>query len=730
MAPHPPAPGGPASPRPGTGPDAEPDRVFHLQSPAQSLVLRVRGDALAEAVHWGAPLAGSGDAEALAATRAHDLGGGTLDEVAPLSICPDPGAGFDGQPGLALTGDPGSLAPRFRLVAAEAGPVGEFLSLRYADAALGLRYVARFAVHGLVIVAEAQIESDRPVRCLWLAAPVLPAPDLADEIHDWHGTWIREFQRQATPWSHGVRLREARTGRSGHGHPPLALLPSRGCSKTAGEAHALHLAWSGGHRFVAEELPDGRRQLQMGRATETAPPPATTFRSAEITLAYSQTGEAGIARAFQRDLRDRVVRWPDPAAPRPVHYNCWEAVYFDHDLDTLSEIARRAAALGAERFVLDDGWFGRRDDATTSLGDWIVDRRKWPRGLGPLIERVEAAGMAFGLWVEPEMVSRDSDLFRAHPDWVLGPLDQPLGRQQYALDMSRGEVREALFAALDALLGRARISYLKWDHNRALPEVDARQAEGTYALLDRLRAAHPAVEIESCASGGGRIDAGILARTHRVWLSDSNDALERWRMQHEAALWLPPALTGSHVGPRASHSSGRVLPMAFRAWVAASRHMGFEMDPRELSAAEAETLARVTRWWKSTRDWRMAGDTLTLDSADPAILSEIQIAPDGSRFVLFAGRVASSVQALPRPQRLAGLDPGATYRLRLLNPEDRPPQSRGRPALLDGPVDLTGRALMAAGLDLPWSWPATMWVVEGTRRGPAAPAAQNGLSGK
>ncbi|AUH66500.1 alpha-galactosidase [Paracoccus zhejiangensis] len=686
--------------------------IFHrIDTASQSLVLRIRDGGMAEAIYWDAALPSGEDLDMLSANHEIDLNGGMLDRVAPLSICPEASAPFPGQPGLSLSDENGPIFPRFRFDRAE---TGDTLALHFTDTDLGLTYTARFTPAGDVITASAELQSNRPLLCHWLAAPVLPAPLLSDEIHDWHGTWLREYQRQVTPWSHGIRLREARMGRSGHEHPPVALIPTRGASKTGGVVHGLQLGWSGGHRFVAEALPDGRRQLQMGKASGTERK-GTRFHSGDLVLALSTGGEAGIARAYQRHIRDHVVTWPDPARPRPVHYNCWEAIYFDHSLEKLSEIAERAAKLGAERFVLDDGWFGRRDDDTSSLGDWTIDRRKWPDGLNPLIDKVHALGMSFGLWVEPEMINRDSDLYRAHPDWILGREDQVTGRNQYVLDIARPEVRDYLFDALDSLLGSHKIDYLKWDHNRLLPIADAAQADGIYDLLARLRAAHPAVEIESCASGGGRIDIGILAHTHRVWLSDSNDAIERLRMQHDAALFLPPAVTGSHVGARDSHSSGRNLPIAFRAWVAAQRHMGFEMDPGELTEAEAETLTRVTCWWKDTRDWRMAGDTLPLDSADPAVISEMQIAADGSRFVLFVGRHATSAQSLPLAQRLTGLDPDSRYRLRLLNPEDRPPQSRGHVALEQGEITLSGAALMSRGVNLPLSWPATMWVVEAER---------------
>jgi len=365
--------------------------------------------------------------------------------------------------------------------------------------------------------------------------------------------------------------------------------------------------------------------------------------------------------------------------------------------------------------VLDDGWFGCRDDDTTSLGDWTIDRKKWPEGLHPLISHVHSLGMAFGLWFEPEMVNPDSDLFRDHPDWMLGPRDQVTGRFQMVLNLALPQVRENLFQQISAILAEYPIDYIKWDHNRLLPVVDSDQTHGLYDLLSRLRAAHPGVEIESCASGGGRIDAGILAHTHRVWLSDSNDALERLRMQHDAALFLPAAVTGSHVGPRKSHTSGRILPMAFRAWVAAQRHMGFEMDLRELTEDEALSLARITRWWKDNRGWMHAGTILRLDSDDPAVTAEVQLAADGSRFAAFAGQAEASRQILPRPLRLAGLDPEARYEVCLINPEDAPKQSRGPNALKSGPLTLTGHALMTRGILLPVVWPATMWVVEGRK---------------
>ena len=692
-------------------------RVWRLDGAGVSFVLTSADGRLPEVAYWGPALPAGEDLGALGGA---DVTGGMLDALPPLSICPEEERSFAGQPGMRLRDASGvPLRPALRFVAAEEGP-GR-LVLVYRDGRDGrdggLEYRADYTLDAAtgVIAAFAVVQSEAPMWVDWLAAPVFPGPQLADEIWDFAGRWCGEFQVVRTPWGPGARLREGRGGRSGHEHFPGVVLPCRGATATLGEVYALHYGWSGGHRMVAEELADGRRQVQFGHASGTELAPGTRFETAPIHAVSSDRGLNGCAVAYQRYLRDRVVVFPDPARPRPVHYNCWEAVYFRHSVPELCEIASRAAELGAERFVLDDGWFGRRDDDTSSLGDWGVDGRKYPEGLGPLIDHVHALGMTFGLWFEPEMVNLNSDLFRAHPDWVLGPADQIPGRQQMVLDMARAEVREYLFAQIAAVLSDNAIEYVKWDHNRLLPYADAAQARGAYALIDRLRAAFPGVEIESCASGGGRIDFGILERTQRVWLSDSNDALERMRIQRDAALFLPLVVTGSHVGPRVCHTSGRVLDMRLRAWVAAARHMGFEMDPRELTEDEAAVLRGVTAWWKDNRGWMARADILRLDSADGSVIAEQQLCETGARFVVFAGKVASSDQILPRPLRLTGLEPGAMYRVTLANRDDAVGLSRGEMALKAGPVERSGQYLMRHGISLPWSFPQTIWVVEGVR---------------
>ena len=690
--------------------------AWRLDAGAATLVLASEGEGLPAVVWLGGALPPGEDPAALTAAGRRSPQGGELDVVASASVCPEPARGWPGWPGLEAARTHRPLAPR---LCGEGAVDGATFRWRGEDRAAGLAYALNVRVEGdglFALSAALTNAGADALRVAWLCAPALPAPARCRETVEFSGRWCGEFRESRVPWAPGARLRESREGRSGHAHFPGLVLPEPGCGHTAGAATVLHLGWSGGCRMVAEQLPDGRRLVQLGPmpgpAGETLAPGAT-LETPVLWAAVTTTGLNGAMAALHGAVR-RLARLPDPARPRPAHFNSWEAVYFRHDPAELAELATRAAALGAERFVLDDGWFPGRDHDRAGLGDWRVDPAKHPAGLGPLIAHVEALGMRFGLWVEPEMANPDSDLLRARPDWALGGADQPTGRGQRVLDLSREDVRAHLFAALDALLRAERIDYLKWDHNRALPGPDPAQTRGFYALLDRLRAAHPQVEIESCASGGGRIDYGVLARARRVWLSDSNDALERLRIQHAAALFLPPEIAGAHVGPRLCHTSGRTLPMQFRAWVAAQRAMGIEMDPRELTDAEADTLRDAIAWWKANRAWLHAGRLHRLDAPDPAVLAEMTVAADGSRFVVFAGQAALSAGAA-QPLPLAGLEPAARYAVSLREPA-APPRALNRAGhALERPVTLSGAALMGGALRPPALFPETMLVLEGLR---------------
>jgi alpha-galactosidase len=392
-----------------------------------------------------------------------------------------------------------------------------------------------------------------------------------------------------------------------------------------------------------------------------------------VVFTWSGDGLDGASARVHRWLRARPQH---PARPRPLVLNTWEAVYFDHDLGKLTALAESAAAIGVERFVLDDGWFGSRRDDTSGLGDWVVSPAVWPGGLRPLADRVRALGMEFGLWVEPEMVNPDSDLARAHPDWLLADAGRlpRASRRQVVLDVAQPGAYAYLLERLSALIDEIGIAYLKWDHNRDLneslhpPESDGRRVAGVrtqtlavYALLDELRARHPGLEIESCSSGGARVDLGILERTDRVWASDCNDPLERQAIQRWTGLLLPPELVGSHVGPPVAHTTGRTASLAFRCVTALFGHAGIEWDITSCSAAETAALAAWVALYKQVRALMHGGDVVRADHPDPGAWLHGVVSADRREALFGYARLATSPDALPGRLRFPGLDPGLEY---------------------------------------------------------------------
>jgi alpha-galactosidase len=453
------------------------------------------------------------------------------------------------------------------------------------------------------------------VQLDWLAAGAVPISAPLTELGSFSGQWAHEFQWQRGTVPMAGWQQKNRHGRTSHEAPPACFLMTPQADDQTGEVIAAQLAWSGNHAFGLDRNDDGSFLLQAGEwlapgevrlaAGESASSPA-------MHVTWSDQGLNGASGNFHQFARRHVVRWPNAnMAPRPVHLNTWEAVYFNHDDATLRELAVQAAAIGVERFVLDDGWFPGRPDDHSGLGDWWPDPVKYPQGLTPLIEHVLGLGMAFGLWVEPEMVNPDSELYRQHPDWALqssGRIPQ-LGRNQLVLDISRREVSDYLFEKLNALLSGNAISYLKWDMNRDLAQAEdaqgrmayGRQVKALYQLLARVREAFPLVEIESCASGAGRMDLGVLQHTQRFWTSDNNDALSRVTIQGGAMRLFPLEVLGAHVGPAPAHSTGRAQSIDFRCAVALFGHMGVEADVRKLEAAERASLAR---WIALYKEWR------------------------------------------------------------------------------------------------------------------------------
>ena len=359
--------------------------------------------------------------------------------------------------------------------------------------------------------------------------------------------------------------------------------------------------------------------------------PGESFTAPEVLLCCSADGLGDLSRHYHRFLRRNICRSPFRYTRRPVLINNWEATYFDFNTETICRIAEKAASLGVEMMVLDDGWFGKRNDDNTGLGDWYVNEEKLPGGLRPLIERVNALGMKFGLWVEPEMVSEDSDLYRAHPDWALTlPGRSPArGRNQLVLDLGRPEVVDYLVERLSALLAENHIEYIKWDMNRnmsdvysrALPperqgEVAHRYMLGVYRLLDRLTTAFPHVLFEGCAGGGGRFDAGMLCYFPQIWCSDNTDAIERLTIQHGTSFGYPVSAMGAHVSACPNHQTGRTVPLWTRAVVAMSGTFGYELDLGRLSEEECDQVREQIKTFQRYYDVIQNGDYYRLSDPD------------------------------------------------------------------------------------------------------------------
>jgi alpha-galactosidase len=567
----------------------------------------------------------------------------------------------------------------------------------------------------------------------------VPFPRHVDEIGTFSGRWVREFHFERHAWMTGAWTAENRTGRTSHEHPPFIWLLDEDTSEFHGNVWALHCAWSGNHVTYAERLVDGRRYVQMGELFhpgEMCLDPGQTMSTPTIIGIHSWQGINDASRTFHDHVRGLL---PARDAPRPVHLNTWEAVYFDHDVERLRDLADVAARVGVERFVLDDGWFGSRRNDAQGLGDWYVSSDVYPEGLSPLIDHVTNLGMEFGIWVEPEMANPNSEILTAHPEWVLSTAgyETVLGRNQVVLDLSRSDVSEHLFEQLDALLRDHEISYVKWDMNRPLVQgsnehgkaSSHEQVHQVYRLLDRLRERHPTVEFESCASGGGRIDFEILKRAERVWTSDSNDALERQFILRGASMMLPLQVLGSHIGPSPSHTTRRRHSMAFRGATALFGHLGIEADLLGFDERELADVTRVVDVYKKYRDVLHSGDFVRFDAADgkrgahgDSVFVHGVLSKDRRRAIVSIAQITTEGSLVSDHIRIPGLLPDGNYRIEFVPmSESQVSGTRIGPAMTQpgwlsssvagNHVAMSGRVLATVGLFRPVLWPESAIVV-------------------
>jgi len=691
------------------------------------VVLDTGGPYLPRVVHWGADLGELTDDAAanLPLAGPQMRGPRRADDGVPLTLLPSRAQGWPGWPGL--SGHRGGYAsqPLFALaeVAVDEREEGTFVAYLGRDEAARLRLDGELCLTAQGVLQHRQSltstagTDEAPYEVADLVS-LLPVPEDTVEMLDFAGRWADEAQAQRHPIRQGTWLREQRRGRTGPDTPLLLLAGRAGFGFREGEVWGMHLGWSGDQRYLAQRLNTGTTVIGTGEilaAGEVVLRAGESITTPWVYAVYSSDGLDGASARLHAMLRARSGH---PRKPRPIVLNTWEAVEFEMSFERLAHLADIAARVGAERFVIDDGWFGSRRDDSSGLGDWYVAHDVWPDGLGPIVDHVRELGMDFGLWFEPEMVNPDSDLARAHPDWILGtPGRMPRAwRNQQVLDVSHPDAFEYLLSRLSSLVAEYGINFIKWDHNRDLADPVHRsgpragrpavrdQTLATYSLMDELRRRHPGLEIESCSSGGSRIDLGVLQRTDRVWASDCIDPIERARIVPGIATLLPLELIGAHVASGRSRTTGRQHDLALRLAVALFGHSGIEWDISSASPEEVEAIATWVALAKSFRGLMHSGQLVRIDRpTDPGSQVFGVVAQDRSEALFIFVRSATITQSEAPPLRFAGLDPATHYlvgRLRLPGEGPYVPgDSRARPGA-DGVV-LPGAMLMEVGAPAP-----------------------------
>ncbi|MBT0567058.1 alpha-galactosidase [Williamsia sp. CHRR-6] len=687
-----------------------------------SVVLAVPEQGLPYVLHWGADLGDltAADLTTLQAVSVPGVPHSSTDVPRVFSLAPGPDDGWQGTPAMELHRGPRVIYPRFADVQVLATDCG--VAVTASDDTAGIALSIELEITGSVLRMRISVTNcvDGDV---WVGGvrALMPLPDTATELLDLTGRHCRERTPQRREFLHGSVVRASRRGRTGHDATLIMAAGSAGFGFQTGQVWQTHVAFSGDHLHLAERFPEraGQAAGVIGGGELLAPGEISlacgeTYSTPWVHFVYSAHGLDGTAQATHRWLR---ARRNHPRTPRPVVLNTWEGVYFDHDLTRLRALADTAAQVGVERFVLDDGWFRHRRDDTAGLGDWFVDPDVWPHGLAPLFDHVRALGMSPGLWVEPEMVNPDSDLARAHPEWILGsPGRTPLPwRHQQVLDLTRPEVFDHLLHRLDAIVSTERPDYLKWDHNRDLLAAVAHDGRAgvhqhtlaVYRLLDELTARHPGLEIESCASGGGRIDLEMLDHTARVWGSDTNDPLERQQVNRWTMQLIPPELLGSHVGPAVSHTTGRRATLRFRCLTALFAHAGLELDVTELDSSERDLIRAFTAAYRELRAMLHTGQVVRADHPDPSVWVHGVVAQDSSSAVFAVIKIDTCAEDRSDRVRLPGLDADRRYRVRVDPDLSDPGHGIAAPPWVGDGVELTGSMLANAGVAVPVLFPET-----------------------
>ncbi|CAN2234639.1 alpha-galactosidase [Candidatus Planktophila dulcis] len=687
--------------------------MIHLSQARSSIIFEQDGDSLA-VLYWGKKLGSinekSADAIRSALTKPAFHGG--LDVSSSNLILREHSRGWIGHP--ALRGHRGGVGASNSFTVKSAVQKDQSMIAVFVDAIAGLEIEITYTLTPSdILLMDAKVtntaEGDYFLDhfLYWL-----PLAEQANEVLDFYGHWTKERQPQRRSIDYGLLTREGFEGRSGHDYTITQVALNHATGFRHGEAWSLAMAWSGNNIHHVERLIDGHKSMGAG---EYLLPGEVILKKGESYVApraiatFSDRGLDGVTNNHYSWIRSRSNHITK-VRPRPLTLNMWEAVYFNHNEEGIRTMVDKAAEIGVERVVLDDGWFGSRRNDRAGLGDWVVSKDAWPNGLGPIIKYINDKGIEFGLWFEGEMVNRDSDLYRAHPDWILQePGRLPIeGRWQQVLDLTKEGAYNHVLNQVDAVLSEYNIAYIKWDHNRHLTDpisdgrpVVRKQTQAIYRMFDELKKRHPGLEIESCSSGGGRIDLGMIEHADRFWTSDQNDPLERQQIQRWTGLVIPPEFLGTHVGPTVGHQMHRTHSVSFRALNALFGHAGIEWNISEADAKETQTLKAYISFYKKHRDLLHSGTVVRSDE----IVGNAQLYGTVSldkKVAIFTYMQLTSLDNFgPLLTTFDGLDKETTYRITVVEDLSADDFIQKRAPGWWPALNLTGDQLAHVGLQLP-----------------------------
>lgn len=525
-----------------------------------------------------------------------------------------------------------------------------------------------------VIIRSAEFKnlSDKPIRIDRAYSSCLELYTEKRDVIYFPGSWARERYMERAEIRHGekIDISNARGG-SGHNMNPFAIVCNENANENYGEAIGFSLIYSGNHSTYIESDADLNLRIMQGINPQDFSytlNPNENLETPQSVICYSLNGIGGVSRELNRLYRNNLCRSKWANKDRPILINNWEATYFDFTEDKLVSLAKTAKETGIELFVLDDGWFGSRNDDFQGLGDWFVNKSKLPSGIDGLSQKINDVGLKFGIWIEPEMVNPNSDLFRAHPDWVIHvPNRQPtLSRNQLILDLTRKEVRDYIVKSISNILSQG-VSYVKWDMNRPMtdmprPGYNYEYTLGYYDILDRLTKAFPHILFEGCASGGGRFDAGALHYVPQIWTSDNSDAVARLKIQYSTSIGYPLSSISAHVTASPNHQNGRITPLKTRADVAYAGMFGYELDITQMSNEDIEEIKKQISFYKSIRTLIRTADFYRLQSPYETNYCTWQaVSPDKNEAFVMSCKIETVRDKENNYIKLYGLDSSATY---------------------------------------------------------------------